>query len=249
MYCLRCSRHTKWLKTDKTKKIEDEIVRVWKCGTCGGEQRGYVYTKRQQPKELYFDVETSFLTVAVPQLRIRGGYISSSSIIRPMFIICWTAGWIGESKIYSACVTPNQAKHDDDSKILKPLWDLMNDADIVIGHNSNNFDIKTFNYRLWLNNLKPPERYMKLDTLKEAKKHFRAESNKMDYLSSRIDGKRKYKMETQDWIDCAAGNPKALNKMMKYNRGDVREGKELYEKMLDWIPTLNGQSLRQGIVR
>jgi hypothetical protein len=249
MYCLSCGRHTKWLKTGKTAKVENETVRIWKCGSCGKPQNGYVSHKRQAPRELYFDIETSYITVVVHQLRVMGGYIPPSAILRPKIIICWTAGWVGENELHSAVVTPAQAKKDDDSKILKPLWDLMNVADVVIGHNSDNFDVKTFNYRLWVNGFEPPLKFRMVDTLKISKKYFRAESNKMDYLNSRKTGIKKNKMESQDWIGCGNGDQSSLDKMMRYNKNDVKEGKQLYEKLLSWIPVQSGQTVKQEVIR
>lgn len=246
MNCTECS-YRKWLKTSTIKPNEDGVkVRVWKCGRCGHLQNGYAPFHREQPKELYFDIETSYLQVAVPELKVRSQYISPEAILSPSFVICWSAGWIGEKRIYTAAVTPAQAKACDDSKVIKPLWDLLNEADVVIGHNADRFDIKKVNYRFLLHGLEPPEAYKTTDTLKVARKYFAAESNKMDYLSMRLGGLRKHKMDLGDWLDCMRGDKKAIDKMQRYNKGDVAEGKGIYEKMIAWIPVHTGQTLAKS---
>lgn len=249
MYCQNC-HHTKWNKTGRKRKNPNGIlVDVWECGRCGELQDGYAPFPRNKPKELYLDIETSLMQVAVFDLNIRGKYIKPEAIIKPSYIICWAAGWIGKSEIFSGCVTSSQAKRCNDLAIIRPLWELMNQADIVIGHNVDKFDIRKLNYRFLLHGFEPPMKYKTVDTLKVARKNFGAESNKMDYLSMRLGGLRKAQMELQDWLDCMAGKQEALDKMNKYNIGDIREGKGLYEKMLSWIPVHTGQPVRQEAVR
>ena len=250
MRCHECG-YTKWIKTDKWIVNANGIsVRVWRCGRNPNHlQEGYVPFTRTKPKELYLDIETSLMQVAVFDLRVPSKYIPAEAIIKPSFIVCWAAGWVGKREIFSGIVTPLQAKRCDDSKIIKPLWDLMNDADIVIAHNGDAFDIKKINYRFFLHGYEPPEKYRTVDTLKVARKNFKAESNKMDYLSSRLGGLRKNKMEFQDWVGCMNGEPGALDKMVTYNKKDVAEGKGLYERMIKWIPVHTGQIIREEAVR
>jgi DNA polymerase elongation subunit (family B) len=249
MYCLNCGRQQKWLKTSKTADVNGNTVRVWKCGTCGTPQNGYISHNRQAPKELYFDIETCFNTVGIFDLKVRSGYVSPECILKPSFVICWAACWIGGKEIFSGVVSPSSARKGDDAKILKPLWELLNEADVVIGHNCDNFDIKKMNYRFLLHGLDPPEKYKTVDTLKVARKNFSAESNKMDYLSGRLNGLKKHDMQFGDWVDCSTGKPEALNRMLKYCKNDVKEGSALYQKMLGWIPVQSGQAVRQGLMR
>lgn len=249
MRCTDCN-FTRWNKVDGLAKNEDgNYVRMWRCARCGHKQFGYVPWHTQKSRQLYFDLETSIMQVGVFDLKINGGYISPDAILKPSFVLCWAAGWVGEKEIFSGVVTPAQAKRCDDTKIIKPLWDLLNEADCVIGHNAQAFDVKKINTRFILAGYEPPAQFQVVDTLKVARKNFKFESNKMDYISGRLGGLKKHKMELQDWIDCSNGDPDALDKMVRYCRNDIAEGKGLYEKMLQWIPAPRGQTVRAEAMR
>lgn len=252
MYCQEC-HHTKWLKPDEGKtegKNEDGIiVRIWKCGRCGHKQFGYAPFTRERPKELYIDVETSPNLAFLWSLRVKGGFVNPDMIIKDWFLISWAASWVGSKEVYSGVVTPTQARRWSDKAIIKPLYELINQADAVIGHNVDRFDIKAINTRFVFHGLLPPTQYKTIDTLKVARKYFKFESNKMDFISKRINGLKKNDMEFQDWVDCVAGKPEVLRKMVRYNEQDVKEGKDVYQKMMEWIPVTTGQAVTQGAVR
>ena len=42
-----------------------------------------------------------------------------------------------------------QKDKTDDKALMRKLWDLMDEADIVIGHNCDSFDIKKINSRFF----------------------------------------------------------------------------------------------------
>lgn len=139
-------------------------------------------------------------------------------------------------EVFSGVVTQREAKRWDDSRILKPLWNLLDAADIVIGHNSQSFDVRKVNTRFLLHNYGVPRPYKQLDTLKIAKKYFSFESNKLEYLNTRLGNLPKHEMVLDDWMRiCLNGDQKTLDKMSRYNIGDVKEGKRLYARLRDWV--------------
>jgi hypothetical protein len=231
--CPECG-YKKWLKTDK--KTADDI-RIWKCGNvlCEHEQEGDRPFERPKPKILYIDVETSLSELYGNfGLKVRGEHISSKLVKHPFFIICWSAMWMDEKKIYSGCVSLEDALLWQDRYILPPLVELMNRADIVAGHGVDPFDAKVINTRILLNGSEKPEDYKTWDTLKLARKKFRFESNELDYLC-RIFGLRpKMPMCIEDWIAITQGDKDTLNKMQEYNKGDVKEGAQVLEKLKGW---------------
>ncbi len=62
--------------------------------------------------------------------------------------------------------------HYDDEALVKELWKILDEADVVIAHNGDRFDIKKSNARFIYHGLKPPSPYKTIDTLKIARKHF-----------------------------------------------------------------------------
>src|SRR5437868_14709279 len=71
----------------------------------------------------------------------------------------------------------------DDRALVKDLWKMMNEADIIVAHNGNSFDIKYANTRFIVHRLDPPAPYKSADTLKIARQVARFPSNKLDELA------------------------------------------------------------------
>lgn len=191
---------------------------------------------RSTPHVLYLDIETSPNMAFLWSLKVPGGYVNSDMIVKDWFVISWAASWADEKKVYSGVVSSAEAKRWEDKKMLRPLWELIDSADIVVGHNSKKFDMKKLNTRFLLHGYGPPRRYRQLDTLTEARKYFAFESNKLEFINKRVGNLLKHEMKLEDWIHiCLDGDQKTLDKMVRYNRGDVVEGKKLFHIFRDWI--------------
>lgn len=235
MWCSRCS-FTKHYKIGKVvDPTSGERLRLWKCARCGHQQTDPPPFIRSQPHELYFDIETSPNLAFLWSLSVPSKHVNPDMIIRDWYVISWAASWVGEKEVFSGCVTPKDAKNWDDSKILKPLWELLDTADIVIGHNAKRFDIRAVNTRFELHGFGVPRQYKVLDTLTLARRYFKFESNKLEFISKRMGFLPKHEMEFADWVRCTEGDKKTLDKMARYNIGDVKEGKKIYERMKQWV--------------
>src|SRR4029078_8668904 len=95
----------------------------------------------------------------------------------------WRATWLGERKMLSDRLTPREAKNQNDKRIVKNLWKLLNEADVVIAHNGDRFDLPKINARFLIHQIKPPSHYETIDTLKTARRKFGLTSNKLDYIT------------------------------------------------------------------
>ncbi len=191
------------------------------------------------PKVLYFDIETSTseMKVDVFSMRVRSGWLDWHDIAKPFYVICWSAAWVDDKplKVMSDAVTPNEARKRKDKRCLQGLWDLIDGADYVVGHNSKGFDVKMINTRFMLNHMGMPSDFKQVDTLTLARARFRPESQALAYWSRLLGGNPKDHMVREDWEECNKGNPKAINKMRKYNKGDVREGINVLRKFVEHI--------------
>jgi len=228
--CPNCTGK-RWLKTGK--KNEDG-VKFWKCWRCGKVVLGDYPIIRLSPRTLYIDLEISLSEYYNFGNRVPSRYLSPKNLKNEYYIICWAAKWIGEKKIFSACVSPEDAGKWTDANIMFPLWALMDAADIVVGHNVDKFDVKRANTRFLVNGFKPPEKYRTLDTLKIARSKFAFESNTLDFISTRFGFRPKDAMDGEDWRRVIEGDPATLRKMAKYNRGDVVSGANVFEVFTGW---------------
>jgi hypothetical protein len=123
------------------------------------------------------------------------------------------------------------------------LWKLIDEADVVVAHNWDSFDIKKMNVRFIKNWLWIPSPYTTIDTLKVARKNFRMTSNKLDYICKFL--WFNWKIHTwwiELWKECVNWNNESLEKMDKYCRNDVLILEDLYMALRPYIknhPNLN----------
>lgn len=185
-------------------------------------------------KILLFDIETTPMEVFVWGL-FGNKYISHENVIKDWNILSWSAKWLCDSNIMSAVQTPEEAINRDDKRILGELWQLMDQANILIGHNSDKFDIKKVNTRFYVNGYKPPSPYQSIDTLKVAKRSFAFSSNRLDYLGQLMTNKGKIATNFDLWKRCLNGEKKALIEMDTYCNEDVRLTEEVYFELRPWI--------------
>lgn len=178
------------------------------------------------PKILTFDIETTPIQSYTWDLYPNA--ISHDSIISDFSLICAAWKYLGEKEVYDVCIT----KVHDDYKVVKKLRDVLADADIVIGHNIDKFDLRKLNARLVYHKLKPLPKLVTIDTRKVAKKIGAFTSNRLDYLGKHLLGQGKLHVDYQLWLDIMSGNKvklkAALDIMLPYNRVDVIRNEELY---------------------
>ena len=192
------------------------------------------------PKILLFDIETSLMEVYVWGLYKQ--FIPHTNIIKDQngnektwYVLSWAAKWLFDDQIQSDIVTPKEAVARNDKRILESIWKLLDEADIVIGHNGDRFDIRKLNARFIDNEMIPPSPYRTIDTLKVARREFAFVSYKQDFLTKHFKLEQKLSTEFQLWVDCMHGNQARLDEMQEYNRHDVMGLEEVYLKLRPYI--------------
>lgn len=154
-----------------------------------------------KPKVLMYDIETSLLAFwgfrlgeqRVGHNQLLPGYFSRTHII------CISYSWD-----YGKTVkTLTWGKSESDEKDMIIEFDkLIEQADIVIGKNSDRFDNKHINaQRMWHNLPGMPYWTKHTDDLeKQMRKHFDLPSQSLDYISSQLGFGGKDKMSFDDWV-------------------------------------------------
>lgn len=168
-------------------------------------------------------------------------------------ILSFSAKWLGGKQITKGWPDYKGYKKGslDDIFIVKELWSLMDEADIVVGQNSKSFDVKLMNSRFAYHGLTPPSPYKQVDTKLEARKYLRLPSYSLDDLCDYFKIGRKVHHEGFVlWTGCMAGDPLSWKKMLKYNSWDTILLEKLYLKLRPWM--VNHQNLnvftQNGIV-
>ena len=185
------------------------------------------------PKILLMDIETSLYHFV--GWGTYKQYIQHHQVTKHQYIISWAAKWLFDKNVQSDIISTEEAFERDDERVLKSIWKLMDEAEIIIGHNVERFDLRKLNWRFISIGLNPPSPYKIIDTLKVFKREFFAPSYKQDFLTKYFKLTNKLETDFQLWVDCEEGNPQALNKMMDYNKHDVLGLEQLYLKVRPYI--------------
>lgn len=153
-------------------------------------------------------------------------------------MLCYAAKWLGGRMMTRALPDFKGYKSgsEDDKELVKSLWELFDEADIIIAHNGDKFDIRKANARFAFYNLPPPSPYRTVDTLKIAKRYFNFTSNKLDDLGSHLGyGRKLVHTGFNLWKGCMAGDKKSWRHMIEYNKRDVVLLEQIYLHFRPWV--------------
>ena len=201
-------------------------------------------TRKKQPKILILDIESSFSQLAVFTLKPQ--WHNHSNILDEWWIHCAAWKWLGDDKIHSV----KTYRKGCDKSIVTKLKKLLEQADVVVGHNTDRFDLKKINARLLYHGLKPLVIPQSVDTLKVARKHFMLTSNKLDYIANYLGVGGKMTTRPNLWMRTLKGDKKAIDEMVKYNKQDIVIQEKVFLKLRPFtaLPNMNAWSDRQGLV-
>lgn len=181
--------------------------------------------------------------------------LSPTQIKQDWRVLSWAAKWL-EDPVHKV-VYKDQRKAKDiqnDKDLLKGIWDLLDEADILITQNGKQFDVKKLNARFIQNGFTPPSPYRHIDTKQLAKKMFGFTYNSLEYMSDKLCVKfKKLKHPKYSgfelWKECLAGNVSAWEEMKKYNIHDVLATEELYTKLAPWGTGIDFGAYGDGVTR
>lgn len=171
-------------------------------------------TKRRR---LFFDIEVS------PNIGTfwQAGYkkqISYEDIIKERAIICICYKWEDEREINEV----HWDKKQCDKGLLKQFIKVANQADELVGHNGDKFDLSWIRTRCLFHRIDMFPTYRTIDTLKISRSKFKFNSNRLNYISDFLGFGRKIKTEFSLWKEILLRNDRAaMDKMIKYCKRDV----------------------------
>lgn len=187
------------------------------------------------PKILFWDVE-----IAPPIYWAYGPrveYLRSDNIIRDKWFVCASWKWLGRPAKYTTSVLNNHKRFDacyfDDYTVIQATKEAIEQADVVVAHNGDNFDWKELQARCVFHGLGPLPPIQKIDTLKVARREFRFHSNNLRYLAEHLGVASKD--EPPDWGKIALGDVEEIRKCTSYNRQDVVTLEAVYLKLMPYM--------------
>lgn len=183
--------------------------------------------ENNQGKILIYDLETS------PNVGWfwRAGYkqnIMPNQILKERAIICVSYKWVGEDTVYNLSWDKNQC----DKFLIEQFVEVLNEADLIVAHNGDNFDIKWFKTRALYHRIPTLPNYKQFDTLKIAKSKLYLNSNRLDYISKFLGFEGKIHTTPDLWNKVVMQNDRsAMKDMLDYCDEDVRQLEKVYNEL------------------
>ena len=200
-------------------------------------------------RRLFLDIETSpnigWFWRSAWKTNIGPGQIIEE---RRVITVSWK--WEGDDKVQHL----NWDKNKCDKELLTKLSSVINEADEVIAHNGDRFDIPWLRTRCLYHRV-PFNTYIKsVDTLKKVKSAFNFQSNKLDYIAEFLGFGNKKPSGIGLWMTLTFDDVKsqeykeALAKMHEYCDHDVVLLEDVYRTIISYIKpsTHVGISMKQG---
>lgn len=209
----------------------------FECQECGCWFSGEIELEQKikSPKILLWDIENSGMLVE-NVWNLFEPRLNYSQVVGDAFILSWSAKWLYDDKMYSDVVTPNEVKNRDDMRVVSSLYRMLDDADIIVGHNIDGHDIPKVNSRLIYYGINPPMYDRSIDSYKVAKSLFSFPSNSLDNINKYLGLEEKVHNNPGLWEKCVHdADEKSLHKLKKYNEQDALCVEALYLRMLPWI--------------
>lgn len=171
------------------------------------------------------------------------------AFVREWYMLSFAFKWLdGKSGVY-ALPDFKLYKRDktNDKELVRKLWKLLDEADVVVAHNGDEFDIKRAQARFLFHGFKPTSPFKSVDTLKVLRRNFSFNSNKLDDVCQQMGFGKKVEHEGIGlWIKCMDGDRKAWKKMKEYNLNDVILLERLYLYLLPWISSHPNRNVYDG---
>lgn len=191
--------------------------------------------KKGNARILFLDVETA-PDVAVSFSRFKTNLSQDHVLHNGGWLISIAWRWSDETEVQGLSLTPYEAIRRDDLGLVARLYELFEQADILCGHNLDNFDLPIIRSRMVTNGFPVHKSLKTLDTLKMART-MKFQSNKLDSLGNILGVGAKVKHSGISlWVRCLHGEQDALDEMLKYNKGDIDLLVDVYMKLRAYDP-------------
>lgn len=173
---------------------------------------------------------------------------------KPWYLLAFSVLWADEEKP-KGYVLPDYPlyKKDptNDFELVKDLWRVINEADLIVTHNGIQTDLPKARSRFLIHGLTPPSPAKLVDTLLVARKQFYLNGNSLKDLANTLDVPHK-KVENEGfdlWLRCMNEyfyDKEAWETMRKYNIGDSLTLREVYDRLKTWHPNHPNITIASG---
>lgn len=200
--------------------------------------------KAQPIKRLFFDIETGYyiLKIRAYQLKNYIKYFNHDDIQQEKEVLAISYKWQGEDEVHTLDWRMGE------KKMLKTFIKIMGEADEIVAHNGDRFDIAFLRARCLFHRVKMFPKYRTLDTLIKSRRNFLLASHTLDYLGKYYGiGGKMYKLSFEDWKAIVEDKcEKTTEKMRRYCERDVTMLEDIFTVMSPYIDHNNNFAVLTG---
>jgi len=198
-----------------------------------------VMRNANDPKVCFIDIEsTPLVGVAWRKWNPDSIYVTQDS-----YILSVAYKWMGDEEATVISLpqfkTAYKRNKSDDSRLLKKIWEIENEADVLVAHNLLSFDLKKIHAGYLRNGFAKPKKAHTVDTLRVLKREMKLTSNRLDDVCQTLNiGEKLPHAGMSMWLACMEGDPEAWEDMCRYNLHDVDpllEGLYYFLRDNNWI--------------
>ena len=142
-------------------------------------------------------------------------------------MICVCYKWADHKEVQSL-----KWDRGDDAAMLRKLATVLDQADEVVTHNGDRFDLPWIRTRALLHDISINDCFASADTLKVARHKYKFNSNRLDYLGRFLGLGTKLQNPPDLWMRVMDGEKKALDQMIAYCKQDVLLLEKVHGKLM-----------------
>lgn len=193
----------------------------------------------KRPRIVLWDIETTHNIVAT--FRLWGEeYIPHENVLQERYVVCACWKVLGEKQVHSVATTDDlkrfKANPHDDRHVVETLHKVASEADVLVAHNGDAYDVKFLKGRAIAHGLAPLPPLNTIDTKKVAKARFLFNSNRLDYLGRYLGVGQKSHTSPGLWLRVIQGDARAVKEMVAYNKQDVLLLEAVFNKLRPHMP-------------
>lgn len=200
------------------------------------EDKQAIIAKQRKLNILYWDIETSpCLSYHYQHWKVN---IRQDQAVKQSHLLSISYAFNDEEPV-GFKLDPEDVKDENDLTLVVNMIEAIEKADIIVGYNSKNFDLKVLNTRALYWDLAPIKPTKHIDLYEQIKKTFRFPSNSLGNVSSYLQLEGKLINEPGLWRRCMEfwnleECEKALEDMLTYNKQDIVATRDLYYRIRGW---------------
>lgn len=121
----------------------------------------------------------------------------------------------------------------DDRQLVEMVLEPLNQADVIVTHYGNKFDVPYLRTKCMEHGLQQPDHNIEfIDTCRIARGKLKLSRNRLGHIAKFLGVKEKGSISHEQWFQVMRSSHEAINKIAEYNIQDVIVLEQIYNKLM-----------------